>query len=352
APSRPAPSEDCGDVANDATNCGFCGHSCGGAACSAGLCAPAVVARASTHVDAFVTDGVGLYTIDAQAVRSCAASGPATQACPELVTGEEIGSRLRMDDVDWGDWGWGGKGKELTSMPAIAPTAIALQSNRVVIADGTYEVVVVCPTKVPCTRINVGIVDTDDDAPVLGRSLTLSSSRLFWAQGNAIRTSPVPVPGLIVHASASRAASDTVDPARVLAAGADDLFWLSSEGLHSAKDVSANAERLSARDARDFAVDDGNAYLASASGLYRVSRADRTETLAATGTFAHVVADARGIYATRIDGGRTTVVDVRSGKVLELARVDFAVDGLAVAGEYVYFMTHASGAAEILRVPR
>lgn len=319
--------------------------------CSAGLCATAVVVRASTHIDAFVTDGVGLYTIDPQAVRSCAAGGPATQACPELVTGEEIGSRLRVDDdVDWG--GWGGKGKELTSMPAIAPKAIALQSNRVVIADGRYNVVVVCPTKVPCTRINVGIVDTDDDAPVLAGSLTLSSSRLSWAQGNAIRTSPIPVPGLLVRVSATRVASDTVDTARVLAAGADDLFWLSSEGLHSAKDVSANAERLSARDARDFAVDDGSVYLAAEGGLYRVGRADRTETLAATGTFAHVVADARGVYATRIDGDRTTVVEVRSGKVLELARVDGTIDGLAVAGEHVYFLTHTSGAAEILRVPR
>ena len=302
-----------------------------------------------------MTDGVGLYTIDAQAVRSCAAGGPATQACPELVTGEEIASRLDKDDVDWGGWGggggWGGKGKDLTSKPAMAPRAIALQSNRVVIADGTYKVVVVCPTKVPCTRINVGIVDTDDDAPVLGRSLTSSSSRLSWAQGNAIRTSPIPVPGWIAHASVSRAASDTVDTARVLAVGADDLFWLSGEGLHSARDVSANAERLSARDARDFAVDDGSVYLASSSGLYRVSRADRTETLAATGTFANVVADARGLYATRVDGGRTTVVDVRSGKVLELARVDGAIDGLAVAGDHVYFMTHTRGAAEILRVP-
>lgn len=321
--------------------------------CSAGLCSTDVVARASTHIDAFVTDGVGLYTIDAQAVRSCAAGGPATQACPELVTGEEIGSRLDKDDVDWGGWGgWGGKGKDLTSKPAIAPRAIALQSNRVVIADGTYKVVVVCPTKVPCTRINVGIVATDEDAPVLGRSLTSSPSRLAWAQGNAIRTSPIPVPGLIVHASATRTASDTVDMARVLAAGADDLFWLSGEGLHSAKDVAANAERLSARDARDFAVDDGSVYLASSSGLYRMSRADRTETLVATGTFARVVADVRGVYATRIDGGGTTVVDVRSGKVLELARVDGAVDGLAVAGDHVYFMTHTSGAAEILRVPR
>ncbi|MDF2694065.1 MAG: hypothetical protein K0S65_2448 [Labilithrix sp.] len=362
-PVATGPSEDpaategrsaCGDVANDATNCGACGHSCRGGSCSSGLCATSIVLQSTTHIDAFVTDGAELFTIEAQAARACSAAGPAGQACRDIISGEEIGVRLygqQQGGPPWNDWG--GR-KQVAASGAIMPTALAMAAGRVIFAEQVHEAVIACPANVPCTALNVGIIDAshEEESTTFGRALAVGPSNVTWAEDEGLRSSRIPLPGFVVDPSSMRSGSDTEDTARIQASSTEDVFWISSEGLHSSNSTSASAERWSTRRASDFAIGDEHIYLADTTGLYRVSRADRSETLAAAGSFQRVSLDARGVYATRVAGGRTTVLEVRGNKTLDLAIVDGELDGLAVAGDHVYFAKRVGSGTEIHRVPR
>lgn len=355
----PAPPTDCGDVANDATNCGYCGHSCRGGTCALGLCSTEVVARSAARIDAFVTDGQDVFTIGAGAARACSAGTP--DVWRDILTGETVGQRLvTMPDIG-GPFGGGQKPKKgLVGFPALAPTAIALLGDRVFIADDAYKVVAACPAKAACTLIDMGLVDAawvdgddddDDDGPGLGRSLAVAQSTVVWTQGAAIRAAPIPAPGRIERRILERNDATTDKTARVAAAAAD-VFWLSEKGLHHASGPTVPTEQWFSRTARDFSVDAQRVYLASADGLYRISRSDRSAALAAFGRFEHVAIDAAGVYAAKSDGERTIIVEARADKQLPLAAVDGPVDGLAVAADHVYFLTNAGTGSEIRRVAR
>lgn len=322
--------------------------------CGSGLCATSIVLQSATHIDAFVTDGAGLFTIEAQAARACSAAGPAGQACRDIISGEEIGGRLygqQQGGRPWNDWGGP---KQVAASGAILPTALAMAAGRVIFADQMHEAVIACPANVPCTALNVGIVDArhEEESTTFGRALAVGLSSVTWAESGGLRASRIPPPGFVVDPSSMRSGSNTEDTARIQASSTEDVFWISSAGLHSSSGTSSSAERWSTRRASDFAVADEHIYLADTTGLYRVSRADRSETLAASGSFTRVSLDARGVYATRVDSGSTTVLEVRANKMLDLAIVDGEVDGLAVAGDHVYFAKRVGSGTEIHRVPR
>lgn len=359
-----APRTDCGDVANDATNCGFCGHSCQGGTCSGGLCAPALVAQSPSRIDAFVTDTVDVFMIEEHAARACSVTTPTPDACREIVTGEQVGRRLgelSAEVPEWGDWGnWGGGGggagpkKDLVALPQLAPAAIALQNGRVFIADNQYEVLVACPASGSCAGAAMGLVKAEEgenDAS-FGRALALAPAAIVWSQGDAIRAAAIPAPGRVEGPIAKRKDGTTDQTAVIAAPGVSDLMWLSTSGLHYAPSPSAPPELFFSLAATDFSLDVERVYLATQSGLFRVSRKDKSPALAASGTFEHVAVDAKGVYATKIEGTRTKVIEARTGKALELAAVDGPIDALAVAGDHVYFMTRAGSGSQIHRVPR
>lgn len=330
------------------------------------MCSTTVVASSSARIDAFATDGVDVYTIEAQAARACSIASATPDACREIVTGEQVGQRLFQLATDFG---WGGKnrpggpggGKNLVGLPALSPKAIALQPGRVLVADDQYKVVVSCPTSGTCTSAEMGLVETstsgddDDDAPSVGRSLALSASAVVWTQGDEIRGAPLPGPGGVARALARRSDDTTQKTARLAAPGTSDLLWLSDDGLHYASAPNAAPERWFARPATDFSFDAERVYLAGPEGLFRLRRTDKSAALSAPGSFEHVAVDDRGVYATMldgVDGGRTLVVEARAEKPLELAVVDGPIDGLAVAGDHVYFMVRAGAGSEIRRVAR
>lgn len=51
----------CGDVQTDPDNCGYCGHSCGGEACVAGVCGSTVIATNQANAYAIAADDVNVY---------------------------------------------------------------------------------------------------------------------------------------------------------------------------------------------------------------------------------------------------------------------------------------------------
>ncbi len=53
----------CGDTQSDAKNCGYCGHDCGSAACSKGICENVVLATAQVDAYAVAVDETNVYWI-------------------------------------------------------------------------------------------------------------------------------------------------------------------------------------------------------------------------------------------------------------------------------------------------
>jgi hypothetical protein len=380
----PAPPSNCGDVASSATNCGFCGHSCRGDACSGGLCAANVVVEAAS-IDSFVTDGVDLFTIDANAARSCKANGPATQACNEIIIGSEVGPALYPatasaqagsgsddDGGGWGGWGnWRGSGKPKDGDPlwiSLQPKAIALHAGGVLIADDAYHVIISCPLHgQPCDHNNIKLIDarmtSASDTPLFGRTLSIAAlaapaapSNVAWTQGDAIRAAAIPsTANPVVTDIVERNESDTRTTMRIMTPAASDVFWLSQQGLHHSADVNATPQRLFApTDATDFSVDAQSVYLASPVGIFRIARSTQLTSIAAAGAFEKVekVAAEDRVYATRKVGSRMALVELRMNVVLDLAFVDGPITGIAVAGEYVYFATRTPTGMQIKRVAR
>jgi hypothetical protein len=363
----PAPPKDCGDVASSDDNCGWCGHSCRGLGCSGGLCTQEVVAR-RTKIDAFVTNGTELFVIDDQKPVACNAAGPPSAECQPIVDPAHVLARLQGDVIvepnpgggggpgrpgggkkgfgDDDDFGWGPDG---VTVSPLAAKAIALHGERVLIADDTYHALLSCPTKGRCDAQNVGIVDAraqNGKTAALGKALAVGPSGITWTQGEQLFAARLPADGKNELPLLSRGGSDTQSTARIIAPAG--IFWLAQEGLRHAPSVEVPSEKWSSREAADFAVDDHGVYVANKTGILRVARSDRRETVAAIGDFRRVEVEGGALYATRVSGGSTSIVEVRAGALLEIAVVSGAVDGLAVTKEHVYFAT----GGEIRRVPR
>ena len=64
----------CTNTAFDPSNCGACGHDCGGGTCDLGVCAP-VVLRDSLASPAFDIDGTSFYFNSGSKVLSCPLAG-------------------------------------------------------------------------------------------------------------------------------------------------------------------------------------------------------------------------------------------------------------------------------------
>ena len=316
-----------------------------------------------------MTDGSEVFTIEANAARACSIASGTLDVCREIVTGEEIGQRVLALVPDFEEWeGWGGKKgggpgggpkNGVVGLPPLSPAAIALHQGRVVIADNGYQMLVACPSTGSCAGARMALVDTgwgDDDedweTPTLGRSLALTSSSVVWTQGDGIRSAPLPPPGGIERRVSRREDDTTDNTARIAVPSASGLLWLSERGLHHADAPNAAPEQWFSRTGTDLAFDASRVYLASDEGLFRVSRVDKSAAISASGSFEHVAVDERGVYATKVEGTRTTVIEARAGKQLELAVIEGKIDGLAVAGDHVYFTTRVGEGSEIRRVAR
>jgi hypothetical protein len=348
-----APPTDCGDVASSATNCGWCGHSCQGLACNAGRCEERVIVSASTISD-FVTDGVDLFVIAEREARACQAAGPSDQLCTTIVSAQAVRARVGQAH-DWESGGGGGK--KITgggqTMP-LEPKALTLQSDRLLIADDAYHAVLSCPTKSPCDETNLGAIDTrgedNSTAELFGHSLASGPSGLSWTQGGALYQATPPTTGQVIDKSILRRSNaDTANTARILVPAG--IFWLSTTGLHHASSIDAAPERWSSTLASDFSVDGEGVYLATQGGIVRVGT-DRKEMQAADGEFQRVAASGGRVYATRPATGGIAIVEVRTGKLLELAIVPGPIASLAIAGDWLYYAVPIASHVEIRRVPR
>ena len=81
-------SNTCTDMNSDKLNCGSCGHSCGGGACTSGVCQPFTLASGRGALGALAVNASGVYWLESNAVQSVALSGGAvtTLASSSYVT--------------------------------------------------------------------------------------------------------------------------------------------------------------------------------------------------------------------------------------------------------------------------
>jgi hypothetical protein len=315
----------CGDVRSDADNCGYCGHACGeGAACTDGRCPSLEVLRAD-GIKAFATDGNALFYIDDQNVFGCRGG-----SCAPFLTALEVMKVAPM-----------------RSTGSLAPSAITMTADRVLVADDGFRAIFSCPIADTCSYASLGLVDdrNSDGAPI--RGLTAGLIGVAWTRGNLVRGSAFPPAGTIVDTYASAETPATQGAVSILADSVAGAFWAGAAGVHRAEIVGGPAERISSQRGVDLANDGKSVYLASADGLFRFDAPDRREARAAEGSFTKVVADARSVIAVQKRNGSATLVDVRGGAAYVLATTDDVV-GLALAGDYVYFAT----TSEIRRVRR
>jgi hypothetical protein len=347
------PANTCGDVSSDSQNCGFCGHTCRGAVCDGGHCAPAQVASAP-NLASFVTDGANLFFIDDHGAYACSVGD--ASSCRPLVSPSSLVLRGWSTDHDaWQILALSGGGRTLaSSLDSLSPAGIAMFGDRVLVTDKSTRAVLVCPTNAPCDDVSLGIVDTDSsDDP--GRAVAVGPASIAWVQGSAIRGASLPALGQTVRPSVERDEDDTEATARLSAHDLSDVFWLSTKGLYHADDLTQTPSRWFSIVATDFAVDPDALHVAGRSGLFRVVRADQQPSLLAAGQFVHVASDPAGIVATSLspNGGGTSVVEIRPGVLpLELAKVPGDIADIALAGDYVYFSTTTAGQGTVFRVAR
>jgi hypothetical protein len=234
----------------------------------------------------------------------------------------------------------------------IVPSALAMAGDRVFVADESTKSVLSCPTAGPCDAESLAILRAGDGQS-FGSAMTITSSSLVWTQGAAIRSGPLPTPGLSATPRAWRSEADTANTAR-LAADSSDVFWLSGNGLFHAVSVGAAADQWFAGPASDFAIDSEGVFLATAQGLFHIDRPTKTKAAIADGSFSRVAVDEKGVVVARaIDASNTAIDELRQGGVLlELAVVPARVDSLAVAGDRVYYAVSDPSGRTVYRVPR
>lgn len=110
----------CTDTASDGANCGGCGHSCLGAACSNGLCQPFSIASASSPFQ-LTTDGVNVYYLsngpgangEVSSVPIGGGFGSGPFSAPDMVTIVTDGQYVY----------WGGQTQYGTALLYFAPVA-------------------------------------------------------------------------------------------------------------------------------------------------------------------------------------------------------------------------------------
>src|SRR5262249_2605186 len=76
----------CGDIRTDSNNCGECGHSCRGAPCNGGICAPKLQAHDDAGAQGLTADPTFLYwfNTDTNVVRSVRKDSPLLATTTEL----------------------------------------------------------------------------------------------------------------------------------------------------------------------------------------------------------------------------------------------------------------------------
>lgn len=118
----------CVDTASDPASCGACGHDCQGGACSAGSCAPVVLASGQESPRGLAIDATHVYWTTSSptgAVKKVAKGGGAETS---LATGQNDPRRVAVDgaNVYWSNY----QGGVVQQMPKGGGSAVVLASGQ------------------------------------------------------------------------------------------------------------------------------------------------------------------------------------------------------------------------------
>ena len=329
------------DLANDSSNCGFCGHGCAGAACNAGLCAPVTISIEPDVRQLAVDAEDRVFFTTEHEVRGCAAGSLA--ACASLLDKGVAAEAMRS-------WGLGaGIGREGSgpdaggaggSAPALQPRALALYGDRFFVAEQTHGAIFAC-SKAGCSSKAAAIV-FPESTPAFAGGLAVNSSSVIWGERNGVGEADLPK-------SASRTMGSflagpltrEVTRIEMSAPDADAYVFRAADGVFAlaASPATTPTEVLQGSSVRDFAFDPQFAYVAATTSVIRVDRktAARTTLVELNGEeLVRLVADVSGVYATVKGGFGQKVVRVRQDGIDTMA-TSSVIGPIALSRTWLYY---------------
>lgn len=298
-------------VANDAKNCGACGHDCGGQPCVGGECEPAVVYSESSASPAglALSDGAVFWTD------------------PSL---DRVGSAPKA----------GGSPKILAESTS-APWGISVDATHVYWASDWDEAVWKVPLGGGAKTQLAGVPSSGTTA-----GLAVSGGTLFWLGADTLRATPVAGGVTQVLGSATTPSSLTL----VIDAG--NAYWGSwADGnvLRMPLAGGSTSVLAAASYPNDVDVDATSLYYGDDAGLWKVAKTGGTPTLlaAVVGGVFNVATD--GAYVYYSEGTLLWRVPVAGGKPLKLRSVN-GVGQIRLDAGFVYWTE--SGSGSVLRLPK
>lgn len=307
----PAPDATCGDTASNPDHCGRCGHSCKGAACSASLCVPTVIASdVPTPQRLVVHDGV-VYWSSKNDIRFASGDGK-NQGVVATGQANPLGVAHAPGALVWTNW------FDTTRAIVTAPL------------DGGLLTV---------------LADDQSGADTLMRG---ADGSLYWTVNplgpeHFVRGSLAD--GGKVHTYASNDAGVSY---RGPVAAAGTLYWVEDilvgrvmrAGLGG---TSATALATGQGSPRSIAADETNVYWTTTNPSGAIVRAAHDggtpEVLARSlPQLGQLVVDESTIYVLDVDGGRVLSVDKATGTVAVLAVDQERPNDIVVDEAFVYWI--------------
>lgn len=315
----------CVDLTRDSANCGRCGHSCEGGACSGGVCQVTAFVTGQNDPMGLATDSENLYWTNYGCGNDTVVEAPLAGGTPTtLATGQScaLGIAVNATDVYWTQSGYSsivmadalpsGSPTQLAADQGGWPQSIAASETTVawVYTGGPYNTLPPSIMSVPAgggsatTVATLGSVGSSVSA-----SVAIDSSYVYWRVGTEIAKAHADGSGQVTlvtgQSSSSAPGSLAVTPTH--------LYWtdVADGGAGAGSVMQANL--------------DGSGVAAVASGQ---------------SSPAYVVADSDGVYWTNApsgDGGTVMMAPLDGGATTTLAAGQANPQGIAASPTAVYF---------------
>jgi hypothetical protein len=194
----------CGDTQTDANNCGYCGHSCGGESCVAGVCASVVVATAQSNAYAIAADDVNVYWTTngtSGAILQAPVGGGGAKVIASGMGDYPAGIAVDANNVYWSNETPGGAIESVPIGGGVpktlasnldTPLALAVVGSTLYFTLDPYESMT--GGAVMSVSVSGGTpvtLATSQDQPA---SIAVGGGSVFWTDQTDLMTSPVAPP--------------------------------------------------------------------------------------------------------------------------------------------------------------
>lgn len=209
--------DSCVNTQTDPTNCGACGHDCGGAACSAGLCAPTLLAMAGTGgvaaTEPLYDDGTSVYFGSTGSVCNVGGGCTTFRKCngggcgmnPANLTGKGPATGQAFTAIDTtAYWFYGGTGLVScdmiggcnanpnvvwpTTVTSAGGTAMAVDATNIYWSDELNQLISSCP-RTGCTTPTT--IAMPPNGQQIRKGVATDGTNVFFVTATGIYSVPV-----------------------------------------------------------------------------------------------------------------------------------------------------------------